>query len=165
MIHLSPASTKICPVAQVNQPQTHTWAHLHMGHASTHASGAYTYPCEDEAEVGGRRRSLLFGCLLPIQLSPCACLALISAIPNPSRPTTFHFGLPTFQLCSVKGHRKGLPDSNTGPGVPSAGSAAETSLLHVTHKAPQTPADGHSIQRRPQRTTTTPTASLPSTVC
>lgn len=92
-------------------------------HTPTHGarwprSGAYTYPCGNEAKVGGRGRTLLVGCLIPAQLSPCTWLALADKhLPDPSLPTTFHLGLPTFHLCSVRGHRKGLLVTHLIPNI------------------------------------------------
>ena len=53
---------------------------------------------------------------------PCTCLAFSNKHhPKSSLPTTLHLGLHLFQLCSVGGHRKGLPASHLIPKAPSPG--------------------------------------------
>lgn len=102
---------------------------------------------------------LPLGCSHLAQLSPCTSLALPHK--HHPQPLTAHHLPPralTFQLCSVGGHRKGLPVSRL---IPKAPSQRWVCCWDVTPtRNTQHPADTSS---RAQPITTTLTASLPST--
>lgn len=62
---------------------------------------------------------LVVGSLLSFPHAGGQLLPINTPHPNPSLPITFCLGLPTFHLCSVRGHKMGLPVTRSIPQTPS----------------------------------------------
>lgn len=142
------------------EPPTDTPTPTHGAHWPR--SGAYTYPCGNEAEVGGRGRTLLVGCLIPAQLSPCTWLAL--ADKHHPKPLTAHHLPPWAPYLSPLLRERAQEGSACHPPnpqypFPSPGSPALD--LWLSRHSPRNTQRPTDTSKPAQHATTTHTGSLP----